>query len=114
MGPFQGMSEMCSAALAPVSARTSALFCLSLERTVAMICVSFLKPSGKRGRSGRSMMRQARISSSRWRASRLKKPPGILPRGVGLLDELAGEGEEVEAGPLVLAETAVTSTIVSP
>ena len=25
------------------------------------------------------MMRQVRISSSRWRASRLKKPPGILP-----------------------------------
>src|SRR5689334_24599433 len=51
IGPSQGMSEMWSAALAPVRARTSALFSLSLERTVAMICVSFLNPSGKSGRS---------------------------------------------------------------
>ncbi len=66
-------------ALAPVSERMSAWFCLSLDKTVAMICVSLWKPSGKSGRSGRSMMRQVRISSSRCRASRLKKPPGMRP-----------------------------------
>ena len=48
-GPLQGMSERCTAALAPVSAMTSVGFTLSDERTVAMICVSFLKPSGKSG-----------------------------------------------------------------
>jgi hypothetical protein len=51
-GPAHGMSEMCSAALAAVIARTSVGLSLSLDRTVAMICVSFRKPSGKSGRRG--------------------------------------------------------------
>ena len=41
MGPLNGMSEMCSAAEAPVSASTSVSFSWSKEMTVAMICVSF-------------------------------------------------------------------------
>ena len=47
--------------------------------TVAIICVSFLNPSGNSGRIGRSIRRHDRISDSRRRPSRLKKPPGILP-----------------------------------
>ncbi len=79
IGPLQGISEMCSAALAAVIARTSVGLSLSLERTVAMTWVSLRNPSGKSGRHGRSMRREVRISSSRCRPSRLKKPPGILP-----------------------------------
>ena len=41
MGPLNGTSEICSAADAPVSARTSVSFSWSKEMTVAMICVSF-------------------------------------------------------------------------
>ena len=44
-----------------------------------MTCVSFLKPSGKSGRQRAIHEAQVRISSSRRRPSRLKKPPGILP-----------------------------------
>ena len=40
-GPPKGMSEMWSAAEAPVSARMSVSFSWSKESTVAMICVSF-------------------------------------------------------------------------
>ena len=39
-GPVNGMSEIWSAAEAPVSARTSVSFSWSKEMTVAMICVS--------------------------------------------------------------------------
>ena len=50
MGPLHGISEMWSAALAAVIARTSVGLSLSLERTVAMICVSLRNPSGKSAR----------------------------------------------------------------
>ena len=40
IGPRNGMSETCSAAEAPISARTSGSFSLSSESTVAMTCVS--------------------------------------------------------------------------
>ena len=79
MGPAQGMSLMCSAVLAPMRARTSAGYTLSKLSTVAMICVSHLKPSGNSGRHGRSMRRETSTSSSRSRPSRLKKPPGMRP-----------------------------------
>ena len=78
-----------------------------------MICVSFLKPSGKSGRSGRSMMRQARISSSRWRASRLKKPPGILPAAYVFSTNSQVRGKKSSPGRSSW-DTAVTRTIVSP
>ena len=44
----------------------------------------------------------------------LEEAAGDLAGGVRLLDELAGEGEEVEARAARPAETAVTRTIVSP
>ncbi len=42
-------------------------------------CVSCMKPSGKRGRSVRSVWRADSTSLSPGRPSRLKKPPGIFP-----------------------------------
>ena len=68
-----------SATEAPLIARMSGSFSPSAERTKAMIWVSWLKPSGKSGRSGRSISREVRISFSVGRPSRLKKPPGIRP-----------------------------------
>ena len=47
--------------------------------TVQMICTSLVYPFGNRGRTGRSIRRQVRISFSAGRPSRRKKPPGILP-----------------------------------
>ena len=78
-GPPQGMSERVSAADAPTSAITSGSFWRSWESTVAITWVSQLKPFGNKGRTGRSMRREVRISFSAGRPSRLKKPPGILP-----------------------------------
>ncbi len=79
IGPLNGMSETSSAADAPMSAGMSASFSLSNDSTVATIWVSQRKPSGKSGRSGRSIRRELRISFSLCRPSRLKNPPGILP-----------------------------------
>ena len=78
-GVVNGISERISAQLAPVMARVSESFSRSAERSRPMTCVSFVYPSGNSGRSGRSIMREVRISFSLGRPSRLKKPPGILP-----------------------------------
>jgi polyribonucleotide nucleotidyltransferase len=51
----------------------------SADKTEAIIWVSHRKWSGKRGRTGRSIMRLVKISFSVGRPSRLKKPPGIFP-----------------------------------
>ena len=69
----------------------------SSESTVAITCTSLRKPSGNRGRSGRSMRREVSVSFSVGRPSRLKKPPGNLPRGVRLLDVVHRQREEIAA-----------------
>ncbi len=74
-----GMSEMASAAPAPMIASESGSCSGSAESTMAMIWVSLRKPSGNSGRIGRSIRRLVRISFSDGRPSRLMKPPGILP-----------------------------------
>ena len=65
---------------------------------MAMICVSFRKPSGNSGRMGRSINRLVRISFSDGRPSRLINPPGNLAGGVGVLAIIDGEGKEAGAG----------------
>ena len=61
------------------------------------------------------MRRQVEDLASRQAALALEEAAGDLAGGVRLLDVLAGEREEVEAGALVAGDaTAVTSTIVSP
>ena len=79
IGPVKGISEIESAAEAPIMARIPVSFSLSAERTVATIWISLYNPCGKRGRMGRSIMREVRISKSESLASRLRKPPGIFP-----------------------------------
>ena len=79
MGPSKGMSEIESAADAPMTASTSRVFSRSTERGVMITCTSFLKPLGNSGRTGRSVSRSTRMASVLGRPSRRKKLPGILP-----------------------------------
>ena len=64
---------------AAIMATTSGSLTRSCESTVQMTRTSFLKPSTNSGRIGRSIRREVSVSFSVGRASRLKKPPGILP-----------------------------------
>ena len=79
IGPLKGMSDIVRAAEAPMPARTSAIFCPSLDIAVIITCVSYLNDFGKRGLIGLSVNRLVNISFSEGLASRLKNPPGILP-----------------------------------
>ncbi len=79
IGPMKGTPEMVSAAEAAIIATISGSLCRSWLSTVAMTRTSFLKPSTNSGRHGRSIRREVSVSFSDGRASRLKKPPGILP-----------------------------------
>ena len=76
---WKGISEIDSAADAPVIARTSESCSSSADRTRAMTCVSRRQPDGNSGRIGRSISRQVSTSFSAGLPSRLKKPPGIRP-----------------------------------
>ncbi len=51
----------------------------SVETTVGMTWISRLNFLENRGRMGRSMSRETRISRSLGLPSRLMNPPGILP-----------------------------------
>lgn len=73
------MSEMRSAAEAPLTMRMSGSFTMSADSSRPMTCTSFMKPLGKSGRRGLSQRREVRISFSLGRPSRLKYPPGNLP-----------------------------------
>ena len=79
MGPMNGTCERIKEAEAPMIERTSASFSRSAEIGPAWIWTSSRNPSGKRGRIGRSMRREERISLVVGRPSRLMKPPGNLP-----------------------------------
>ncbi len=79
IGPRNGISLIVSAADAAIVPRTSGLFSWSVEKTVMTHWTSSLYPSGNNGRIGRSVRRAARMAASDGRASRLMKPPGILP-----------------------------------
>ena len=78
-GPPKGIQEIVSAADEAIKAKASVGISVSTESTVGIICTSFLKPSGKSGLKGLSIMREISISLSLGLASLLKKPPGILP-----------------------------------
>ncbi len=79
IGPRNGAPERVSAAEAAIMPRMSGSFSRSWLRTVTMTWVSCLKPSTNSGRIGRSIRREVSTSFSVGLASRLKKPPGILP-----------------------------------
>jgi len=70
---------LASAAAAPAIASELGSCSGSAESTMAITWVSCRKPSGNKGRMGRSIRRLVRTSFSEGRPSRLMNPPGILP-----------------------------------
>ena len=79
MGPLKGQPDIASAADVPIIAGISGSVSKSADMTVQTTCTSFMKPSAKSGRMGRSIRREVKVSFSLGRPSRLKNPPGILP-----------------------------------
>ena len=79
VGPPNGMSEIESAADAPIMAHTSGLLSGSTDNTVATTQVSFLKSFGNNGLNGLSIALEVKIALSVGFPSLLVKLPGILP-----------------------------------
>ena len=79
MGPSKGMPEIIRAAEAALMASTSCGLTWSAPTMVPTMCTSLRNPSGKDGRSGRSMSRQVKMAWSELLPSRRKNDPGILP-----------------------------------
>ncbi len=71
-GPSKGAPPTSRAAEAAPTHRVSGGFSPSTTKVVATTCTSFLKPSGKPGRMGRSTMRATRVPRSDGLASRLR------------------------------------------
>ena len=83
------------------------------------ICTSSMNPSRLKTADGchfqgRSMFRMVRISRSLGAPSRLRKPPMVLARRGHLFAVIALQREEIEAGAIRLARTAVVKTTDSP
>ena len=97
IGPRNGMSEMCSAADAPISASMSASFSLSDDSTVAMICVSHAEAL-REERADRAID-QARGQHLLLGLApfALEEAAGDLAGGEGLLLVVAGQREEIDA-----------------
>ena len=79
IGPMNGRRARRTVAEAPIIDRTSASLIRSAEIGPAWIWTSSRNESGKRGRIGRSISRDVRISFVVGRPSRLMNPPGNLP-----------------------------------
>ena len=98
-GPRKGSGDSISAAEAPLIASTSCAATKSAESTVPMICTSLRNPLGQSGRIGRSTMRALRVARLGRLALALEEAAGDLARGVHLLLDVDGEGEEVDPFP---------------
>jgi len=84
IGPMKGMLDMDNAIDVPIIAAISDGQLGSADITVAVICTSFLNPSGNKGRIVLSIKREVRIAFSLGLPSRLINPPGILPTAYNL------------------------------
>ena len=112
MGPWKGISEMLSAADAPIIDGISRGFSRSVERGVTIIWTSFRYPLGKRGLRDRSVNLSARMASVDGRPSLRKKLPGILPLAYSRSSKSIVRGRK-SAPSLGPAMTAVTSAMES-
>ena len=113
-GPSNGRGESMTAAEAPVRASTSDSFSWSAEMTLASTCTSSFKPLGNRGRMGRSMRRETRVSRSEGRPiSRRKKLPGIRPAAYIFSEYSTVRGKKPLSNSRAWEQT-VTSTTVPP
>ena len=113
IGPSNGISEMESAAEAPIMARGSNGFSWSDDRGVSMTWTSFLKPFGKRGRTGLSVILAMRMALVLGRPSRRKKLPGIFPLAYILSSKSTDNGKK-SMPVLGLDMVAVASITLSP
>ena len=93
------MELTASAAEAPFRATTSKGFSWSTARLVTTTWVSQRKPSGKDGRSGRSIRRAGQDRLLGGTTLTAEERSGDLPGGVHPLFEVDGEGEEIDALP---------------
>src|SRR6478736_5861449 len=114
MGPSKGMPESIRAAEAPLMAGTSWGFTRSAARVVPTTWTSLRNPSGKHGRSGRSIRRQVRMAWSGALPSRRKNEPGILPAAYMRSSMSTVRGKKSAPSRAELAAVAVTRTTVSP
>src|ERR1700677_1713825 len=109
-----GMSETAKGADAAETARTSESFSWSEEITVQCIWTSLKKPSGYKGRIGRSIKREVKIYYVRGRSSRLNQPPGMRQTAEYLSRYSTVKGKKSLPGMGSLAPTTATRTTVSP
>ena len=79
IGPSNGISEIINDNEDPNIAAISEGQSWSTDITIEITCTSLRKPSGNKGRIGRSIRRLVKVAFSEGRPSRLMKPPGILP-----------------------------------
>ena len=79
VGPPNGISDIVSAAEAPIIAHTSGLLSGSTESTVATTHTSFLKSFGNSGLNGLSIALDVNIALSVGFPSLFVKLPGIFP-----------------------------------
>jgi hypothetical protein len=79
IGPWNGMSEIDTAAEDAMMEMMSGGLTMSELTTVGTTCISRPKALSNNGRIGRSIKRLTKISLSLGRPSRLRKPPGIFP-----------------------------------
>jgi len=108
------MPERASAAEAPFIAKMSGSFCASAEIARQMTWTSLRKPSGNRGRMGRSISRDVRVSFFEGAPSLLKYPPGIRPPAYMRSRYSTVSGKKSWASFAVFAATQVARTIVPP
>ena len=113
-GDSNGIPASCKPSEAALRDKTSYSFSLSTLKTVAIICVSHLKPSLKEGLSGLSINRHAKIAFSVCLPSLLKNPPGILPAAYILSSTSTVKGKKSIPSLTDSFATVVTSTFVSP
>ena len=113
IGPFQGVSEMVTAADAALIAMISSGLMPSADIENMMTCTSLRIPLGKSGRSGRSVRRAVRMASPLGRPSRRKNEPGILPVAYRRSSKstLSGKKSMPSRTPPIVADA---KTILSP
>ncbi len=114
MGPSKGMPEIISAADEALIARTSCGLTWSAPTTVPTMWISLRKPSGKDGRSGRSIRRSVRMAWSELLPSRRKNDPGILPAAYVRSSMSTVRGKKSVPSRTERAAVAVASRTVSP
>ena len=113
IGPSNGISEIINAIDEPNIAAIAVEQSGSFDKTVLITCTSLLNPSANKGRIGRSINLETKVSCVVAFPSRFKNPPGILPAAYcfSWYKTINGKKSWVDA---TLLETAADNTTLSP